>query len=245
MEEDDIDIDLDEPFESPHGDPFPPVEFTDAGPPRPVPFISRLAAILLDWIVLMCASAVIGFFLGLLRETVSRPIPLFDVMPVVLVLFITLADVAFAASPGKSMMGQVIRRPDGTPAPLRRLLLRWAIKCGPLILLGLTAIIRILVFLLFSPPTVQWVTSVAEAAAGIWILALLVGLLAVLHPRRLAFHDWLAGTAVFAHEVIRPLPGDNARGFEVTPLPVVPAGDFGGPPPLPPAATVETSDHPV
>lgn len=238
------DDDIDATFESP--DPFPPVEFTDPGPPRPVSFSSRLGALLLDWIVLICASAVVGFFLGLLRETVRRPIPFFDLMPVVLVLFITLADVAFAASPGKSMLGQVIRGPDGAPAPLRRLVLRWAIKCGPLLLLGLNAVLRQFVFQpLFSFSTVYWTTSVVEGFAGIWILALLVGLLATLHPSRCAFHDWLAGTAVFAHEVIRPLPGDNARGFEVTPLPVVPADDFGGPPPLPPAASIETSDHPA
>ena len=243
MDDDGDDIDIDEPFESP--EPFPPTEPTDAAPPRPVPFSSRLGAMLLDWIVLICASAVVGFFLGLLRETVSRPIPFFDLVPVALVLFITLADVAFAASPGKSMLGHVIRRPDGTPAPLRRLLLRWAIKCGPLLLLGVTALLRKFVFLLFSPVTVQWVTSAAEAVAGIWILALLVGLLATLHPTRRAFHDWLAGTAVFAHEVIRPLPGENARGFEVTPLPVLPAPDLAAPPPLPPIVTRETSDHPA
>ena len=215
-------------------------------PPRPVPFSSRLGALFLDWIVLVCLTAVVGFFFGLLRE-VSPSGRILDTSlgPMSLVLLCTLPDVAFAASPGKSMLGYIIRTPTGAPAPLRRLALRWLVKCGPLVLLGFSQLLQLSgLSKLFDIDAIHWTTWIIDGVAGIWICVLLLGLLAVLHPARRALHDLVAGTAVFHHDATRVLHQTDARGFEVTPLPTIPAGQTDAAAAQSSPAT-ETSDHPV
>jgi hypothetical protein len=192
---------------------------------RPIFFSLHVGALVLDGIVLVGVLAVTGLFFGLLREAV-RPMPAaldeFACLSV-LVLF-TIGEVAFGASPGKSMLGYVIRTPTGERAPARRLAVRWAVKHAPLVLLVIANGLRLAVPWGASArgSPVSWLATVLETAAGLAVVGLLLGGLLALGPARLTLHDRIAGTAVI--DATR-LPVDidpPRRGFEVAPVPAIP-----------------------
>ena len=125
-------------------------------------------------------------------------------------------DFWIAASPGKKILRLTVARHDGTPAPMSSRILRWAVMYAP--------------FLLYVANDVSPNAAVAWIA-NLWLLGVLIGCLAASNDDKQAWHDQLAGTAIFRRRDIYPAR-ESARGFE--PIP----------PPLPPSASTLTVTSP-
>ena len=96
-------------------------------------------------------------------------------------LLALLGEVFFGAGPGKWLFGMRVTAADGTPAPPRRRLVRWTLKCS-----GLW--IMVLALVLGS-------AYLAALALGAAVVAL-AGLCLAVSSGHLALHDRLSGTAV-------------------------------------------------
>jgi uncharacterized RDD family membrane protein YckC len=103
-------------------------------------------------------------------------------LPLIVTLFYGLIEGLSGRSLGKMITGIGVRKPDGERAYAGNLLLRYAIKHAPLILIGIAILARAYSLL---------------AAGVIAVGVVLVGALAMLGPERRAAHDYLAGTAVY------------------------------------------------
>ena len=132
--------------------------------------------------------AVIMLSIGSPDTSWSGPVPmllgifgnLVYTMPFSLVI-VLLAEALFGAGPGKWLLGMQVAARDGSPAPARRRLLRWSVKCsGPaLLLLALVSGEGLI------------------AAVGVGALtAALAGFFVPLSTGRRALHDRVSGTAV-------------------------------------------------
>jgi uncharacterized RDD family membrane protein YckC len=114
-------------------------------------------------------------------------------------------DIWTAASPGKAILRLAVGRHDGTPAPASARVLRWAIMYGPFVLHIANQ--------LSSNGVVYWM-------AGLWLAGVLIGCLAASNDDKQAWHDQLAGTAVFRWRDV--YPRSIARGFDAIPPPLPP-----------------------
>jgi hypothetical protein len=96
-------------------------------------------------------------------------------------LLVLIAEVLFAAGPGKWILRMSVTAQDGTCAPVGKRFLRWAVKCA-----GLWGAVLAL--------------SLGSGAAALVALAstaiVLAGFVPAAGPGRLALHDRLSGTAV-------------------------------------------------
>jgi uncharacterized RDD family membrane protein YckC len=110
----------------------------------------------------------------------------FAIWMALLPLFVTLGygliEGLGGRSLGKLIVGIGIRKADGEPAYAGTLLLRYAIKNAPLLLLIIALFAR-LGFLI--------------GIGGVAVMVILLGALVMLGPEKRAIHDYLAGTAVF------------------------------------------------
>ena len=208
---------------TPSRSPLPP----DPWPPPPVIFLGHAVAALLDLIVLCLIGAGVLLMLSFaLSEFPGARRSRYDFVGLgifALLLLCTAADIAFAASPGKSILSIVIRDASGAPAPWRRLALRWAIKYSAALLLFGRALFYQVARQLALPRTSidalddWWLSGIYICA---WVVA--VGSLAALHPTRRTLHDWIAGTAAFDAESVARPARPFERGFEVAPAAVLP-----------------------
>jgi len=104
------------------------------------------------------------------------------------------------------------------------LLLRWAIKYAPYLLIS-PAVVLGETGSRLSPggyydggPFVARAAAWSESAADVAFWVVFVGCFFALQPSRRALHDLLAGTAVFETSQLADVAIAD-RGFEVTPLP--------------------------
>jgi uncharacterized RDD family membrane protein YckC len=144
------------------------------------------------------------------------------VIPFLFLLLISASEVAFAASPGKWLVGLTIRTPDARRAPRGRLLLRWAIKYSSLALIACSFAVRQIAHRLWAGGYVatadlfesaaSW--TAVSASAAFWIT--FAGCFLAFLPSRRALHDLLAGTAVFQVSQLR-IAETGQHGFEVSP----------------------------
>ena len=167
-------------------------------PPRRKGFWIRLVATVID---LACVTVLffgIGATLYLLQiDWVSddkHDRLLFAVQSVVLLAW-TSFEIWAAASPGKAMLGLCVGSVDATPAAMGARVSRWLAKWSPWLL-----------FLLFAATGnvgVQWF-------GNIYLAAVAIGCLAAMNDAHQAWHDQLAGTAVFRRADVY---GRNPAGF--------------------------------
>jgi len=201
---------------------------------RPIDFFGHAGAFVFDALTLFLLGFLPSIVIGGLAEFV-RPAMRGALAHSVgwVLLFCTAGDIAFAASPGKWILGIVIRTPSGGPAPVWRLTVRWALKYSPiLILLGAASLGEAAHFLDPSTPKPEFDDANGLAAFAAW-LVILGSLLAIL-PARRTLHDWIAGTTAF----VNVAHADALRhGFEVAPVADAPSQ-------TPPASAAAPSDYP-
>lgn len=212
----------------------------DLQEPRPIDFSGHAGAFVFDALTLFLLAFLPGIVVSGLSDYV-RPVvrgALAVAMGCALLL-LTAGDIAFAASPGKWILGIVIRTPSGEPAPAWRLTVRWAVKYSPaLILLGAACVGEAARLLDPSSPPVVLDFADDLAVFAAWVVVL--GSLLALFPARRTLHDWIAGTAAFVnvkHE------GSPRHGFEITPAAGVPA-EAEPPSAMPPSSAAAQSDYP-
>ncbi len=104
-------------------------------------------------------------------------------------LFYSLMEIAYAATPGKMMLGIKIANADGTEAQTSRLTTRWFVKSGLSTSLSLLGML-----------TVSSLLSSLSTVIGIVIG---LGCFMVLSATRQALHDRIAQTAVYRREHIQ------------------------------------------
>ncbi|MGB7158286.1 MAG: RDD family protein [Tepidisphaeraceae bacterium] len=152
-------------------------------------FWIRLAATAIDGIVLLIFVATISVTVdvleqrGTLTEAKHR---VFMAMPYALWLAYSGLEVLVSATPGKMATGIVIALPDGAPAPLWTLVLRWSTKqfgVGMLMLFELTG------------------QPLFYVIGGMVNFMLIIGVLRVLGEEKLAWHDLWSHTAVVPRKV--------------------------------------------
>jgi len=160
---------------------------------------TRLGAALVDlpiWWVMNIAMNLTEAKLG-----VAPPV----IMATVIALMVTysLADIAWAGTPGKRLRKLRIRSEDGTPAPRSRLAIRWALKHA-LPLTGLVAVLLVTTTRLRDDPEMLMTTM---PLAGIAMLAFAVCFFVALGQEKQTLYDVLSRTAVY-----RVTPGASAQG---------------------------------
>jgi uncharacterized RDD family membrane protein YckC len=116
-------------------------------------------------------------------------------------------DIWIAASPGKKILRLAVARHDGTHASTSSRVLRWAIMYAP--------------FVLYIANDVSANNAVAWTA-NLWLVGVLIGCLAASNDDKQAWHDQLAGTAVFRRRDVYPAQ-PVARGFDPVPPPLPPS----------------------
>lgn len=104
-------------------------------------------------------------------------------------LFYSLMEIAYAATPGKMMLGIKIANADGTEAPTRRLTTRWFVKSGLSTSLSLLGML--------------FVSSLLSSLSTVISIVIFFGCFMVLSAHRQALHDWIAQTAVYRREHIQ------------------------------------------
>jgi uncharacterized RDD family membrane protein YckC len=195
-------------------------------PAQRVEFVAHLAGAFVDAILFVLVMVVLAALVAMIAlnftpQQATLPLTLVEIIRWIMVLLYAASEVLFATSPGKWMTRIMTRRADGMPASRRQLLVRSAIKCSPLLVMGVSAAMEDLAqlptwgasspmrSLLFA--TARHTFMLANALA--WGV-MLGGLLALL-PSRRALHDWIAGTAVFHNREIKSASQIVQRGFEV------------------------------
>jgi len=207
-------------------------------------FQQRAAAFLIDLGVVMIAAHLIVLVDVLLNESGSYNF--FGVISAggsaLLVLSYGLMEIFSAGTLGKRIMGLTIAMDDGAPAPRGRLMRRWAIKQSPLFFGALAT----LLFILSDPGgpakfagyvregllVFAWIDAVIALVLLIFVL---IGCLRVRQHSRQAFHDAVAGTAIF-----RRVDVLCTRGFAAL-VPDATVAEIPSRPPVPPSLDVEHS----
>ena len=124
------------------------------------------------------------------------------------ILLIGSFDIILAATPGKAILRIAVGRFDCTPAPVSARVLRFAVMYGPFVLYIANDL---------SPhPAVAWFGS-------FWLGGVLLGCLASANDGKQAWHDQLAGTAIFRRREIYIRDARPGSGFEPTPPPLPPS----------------------
>jgi len=208
-----------------------------------VGFQQRAAAFLIDLGVVMIAAHLIVLVDVLLNE--SNSYNYFGVVSAggtaLLLLCYGLLEFLSTGTLGKHIMGLTIAMDDGAPAMRGRLMRRWAIKQSPIFFGGLAT----LLFIVSDrggpgrfDPSVRdglfvfaWIDA---AVAVILLIFVIIGCMRVRQPSRQAFHDAIAGTAIYRRMDVLP-----TRGFAA----LVPQAALAEPasPPVPPSLDVEHS----
>lgn len=136
-------------------------------------FGTRLVALLIDIALMVGVSLVIW---------VSLPPKIAGIVVVLAWLAYDSLEIFMAASPGKTILKCKITNQDGTPAPMDKLVLRWAYKQVPdfFQLLGAITSLTLLTY-----------------TGGAFAVLIMIGCFFALHPDKLALHDKLFGTAVY------------------------------------------------
>lgn len=104
-------------------------------------------------------------------------------------LLYSLMEIAYAATPGKMMLGIKIANADGTEAPTRRLTTRWFVKTGLSTSLSLLGMLT--------------VSSLLSSLSTVISIVIGLGCFMALSATRQALHDRIAQTAVFRREHIQ------------------------------------------
>lgn len=161
-------------------------------------FGPRLGAAILDFLIVLVGVGIISFFFSatlgaLLGGAVAGPAGgvaggaagayyLTAVLFSVLVFCYGLIEAFTGASPGKRMIGIIIRKANGRPAPLGTLLLRYLLKNAGSALACVATVTGS-----------GMVDNLSRLAAA----AITLGFLLTLGESRQALHDHIAGTAVY------------------------------------------------
>jgi uncharacterized RDD family membrane protein YckC len=172
----------------------------------------RLAAFLVDFVIVVAINIVLGLVFGLgfgvrFGSAAAHAGAGYALISTLVVLGYWSTEIFMAASPGKKVLGLQIGSETGSPATQNELIVRYLAKNSPN-LVGLLGIIPVL-GLVFG------LISIGLA------LAFLVGCFLTLGQSRQALHDMIAHTAVY--KVAAP------AGFPVMPPAMAP-------PPPPPTA---------
>jgi len=209
-----------------------------------VGFQQRAAAFLIDLGVVMIAAHLIVLVDVLLNETGGYNY--FGVVSAggtaLLIFSYGLMEFLSSGTLGKRIMGLAIAMEDGAPALRGRLMRRWAIKQAPIFFGGLATFL----FIVSDPGgpgrfdryirdglfVFAWIDA---GVALILLIFVIVGCLRVRLPSRQAFHDAIAGTAVY-----RRMDVLATRGFAAL-MPNVTMAEKSSPPPVPPSLDVEHS----
>ena len=138
---------------------------------------SRLAAASIDLLIAMVAAMCVGFVAGIARGPWAA-----SSAAAATALAYSLIELFTGASPGKRFFDLRIAGSDGSPATLKILAYRWALKHSPAILRA-AAVISMLGFF-------NWLAAPAA-------LAVAIGCYSAMKPDRQALHDRLTDTAVF------------------------------------------------
>ncbi|GAB7080755.1 RDD family protein [Megalodesulfovibrio paquesii] len=162
-------------------------------------FGPRLGAAILDFLIVLVGVGIISFFFSatlgaILGGTLAGPAGgvaggaagayyLTAVLFTLLVFGYGLIEAFTGASPGKRMIGLIIRKDTGEAAPLATLLLRYLLKNSGSALTFLATVTGMSLF-----------ETLSQFAAA----AITLGFLLTLGESRQALHDRLAGTAVYA-----------------------------------------------
>ncbi len=165
---------------------------------RRVGFSTRLGAALLDMVIVLVAGALLGFLLGgtlggLLGGVAGQGLG--AIMGAMLggamgaAAMVSLVSTVYGLiegfvgqSPGKMILGIIIREQDGSPAARTTLLARYAVKNASTLLSLLAGITG---------------SKLLESASGIAGVIVFLGCFLVLGASRLALHDMIAKTAVY------------------------------------------------
>ncbi len=211
-----------------------------------VGFQQRAAAFLIDLGVVMIAAHLIVLVDVLLNESGSYNY--FGVISAggtaLLIFSYGLMEFLSTGTLGKHIMGLTIAMDDGASALRGRLMRRWAIKQAP-IFFGALATLLFIVSDRGGPWRYRFDPSVRDglfifawidvAVAVILLIFVIVGCLRVRLPSHQAFHDAIAGTAIYRRMDVLP-----TRGFAAL-VPQAVLAEPASPPPVPPSLDVEHS----
>jgi uncharacterized RDD family membrane protein YckC len=172
-----------------------------------IAFLPRLGAFLLD-LGLFTAAVHLFLFVDVFIN-IHTPVNNFGVVSLLggafLLIGYGLSEVLMAATPGKRLAGLVIAAEDGSPAPRKALLKRWAVKqiavffaCPMMILWTLLSPYNYHVVLPnYVLPGVLALAIVDTILVSVLLLSVIGGCFLALGPLRQTLHDKLAGTAVY------------------------------------------------
>jgi uncharacterized RDD family membrane protein YckC len=210
-----------------------------------VGFQQRAAAFLIDLGVVMIVAHLIVLVDVLVNESGSYNY--FGVVSAggtaLLILSYGLMEFLSTGTLGKHIMGLTIAMDDGAPALRGRLMRRWAIKQAPIFFGALATFLFIVSDR--GGPLYRFDSSVRDglfifawidvALAVILLVFVIIGCLRVRQPSRQAFHDAIAGTAIY-----RRMDVLSTRGFAAL-VPHAALAEPASPPPVPPSLDVEHS----
>jgi len=175
-----------------------------------VGFGPRLGAFLIDVVIVIVISTIIGWFSGSFsRPTSGMMAPSTgSIVAWIFGLAYWLIEGLTGASPGKRILKLIIRNQNGGPADQNTLLKRYVLKSSATILM-----------LLGNITTLGFIIGLSYLVG----LAVFVGCFLVLGQKRQALHDILAGTAVFP-AAARPMSytGSGQSGSTTPPPPPPP-----------------------
>ena len=169
----------------------------------------RLGALIIDLVILFVIGLIVnlifgrGFTFGFRVGTPQGGFA-YNLVSNLITLGYWSTEIFRAASPGKMILGLKIGSETGAPAMQNQLMMRYAIKQSPWLLMLVAGII----------PFVGFIFGIVAILAA---LAIFVGCFLVLGAQRQALHDMLAHTAV----------------YRVAPV-VIGSPSLGVPPPPPP-----------
>lgn len=162
-------------------------------------FWIRVAAAAIDGVCVIVLVFSFAFAAELVGFNATQS--LIDIAAWIAILLVGSFDIFCAATPGKAILRVAVGRFDCTPSPVAARLLRWTTLYG--------AFVLYVIHDLLPNPAVAWV-------GGIWFTAVLIGCLASLNDGRQAWHDQVAGTAIFRRRDIYGPDATPGTGFDVS-----------------------------
>jgi uncharacterized RDD family membrane protein YckC len=172
----------------------------------------RFGAYLIDVVIITV--------LGMVLVPIFLPVPIVGALLLLVIAFgYPVIEILQARSPGKMILGMVIMRDDGAPAPREQLIKRTLIKFSPSIVSNVLGAIALIA-------GTAALARLANAAGTILGIVLLVLSIKTLQTVKQAFWDVQAKTAVYGK------PAVAAAGFQ----PVMPGAAPPVAPAVPPAA---------
>ncbi|MBC8109359.1 MAG: RDD family protein [Anaerolineae bacterium] len=179
-------------------------------PPR-IGFWFRAAATAIDLVLIVIAAAIAAgviyaiqsrFAISLLGDNER----IYALTWYILIITCLSIEIFLAATPGKLILGLCVANANGTPAPRSMRFHRWMTKSW-CFWLSAAAVLS-------DNVALNWLGAISYTL-------LLVGCLGSANDYRQAWHDEIAGTAVFRRrDIYGPRP--TARGFEMIPPPLPP-----------------------